>query len=212
LLEAIRALLAITRTNRNRGVIALPAGLAAVVAIVGAGCSDPKPPTPSRTGLSMTATAYADEYAAGEPIRLGVSITNQGSRACQLIAIPDGTLTVVSMTRDGVAVTPAVTSSEYINGFSDFLRKGFRELPPGQSITLSATSWQAGAAGGVQALDTSQMDTSDEAARIFWPVDAPGRYVLGIRYSLPPVDGAPAGLCEVPDAPAQLEFTVRAAP
>jgi hypothetical protein len=188
--------------------------VAVLVATLMAGCTgkkhQPSPtPRPGTAGVSVKITPSKPEYAPGEPVVLTIELTNNEPKACRVSKIPDGAIAVVSLTRDGTAVAPTLSSGDYPDGFASFLRANQAQLAPNVSASLVLRSEENTAVDGRPALDTSTMDGQDGSTLVFWPVDTAGRYALAIRYVPTELTDAAGNACQASGEPASTEFTVR---
>jgi len=148
------------------------------------------------SALSLKLAVSKPQYAPGEPVVLSIAVSNSGAESCRVSRVADGFVSIVSLTRDGVALTPIITSGDYINGFTAFLTSNLVSLAPKASRSLSLASAPAYGADKAMALEAASLDAKDTAALAIWPVDRPGRYEIAIRYIAPPLPGA-ADLCRV---------------
>jgi hypothetical protein len=148
------------------------------------------------------------EYRDGEEVAISIILTNRETRACRMSRGPEGTITILSLTRDGIPIVPSLTTATYIDGFSRSLLATLMPVTPGASRSLLLTSVPDGVTDGRSALPTSELDGNDEATLSFWPVDQPGHYTLTADYLLPPLAGPPTGLCPTFGGPASTSFTV----
>lgn len=179
-----------------------------------AGCTGqkhPPPPTPppGYAGTTVTVKPTKPEYAQGESVVLTIELTNNEPRACRVSRIPDGAITVVSLTRDGLAVAPTLSAGSYPDGFASFLRRNQVQLAPRASTTLQLRAEENTAVDGRPALDTSAMDGQDGSNLVFWPVDAAGKYTVQIRYVPADLPDTPGDACAASGEPASTEFKVK---
>jgi hypothetical protein len=195
---------------RIKAAIALLASLA----LVGAGgCTSCKgKPSPThlsgRTGILVKIVPSKPEYARGEQIVLSVELTSTEANACLVSQVPAGSLTFVSLTRDGNVVSPVLSIGNYIDGFTSYLNANVTSLAPGGAFTMLVKSDESEATGQRQELETSSLNSLDNAELAFWPVDEPGRYTLAVRYALPHLPNASSEVCRASGEPVQTQFTV----
>jgi hypothetical protein len=181
-------------------------------ALLAAACTSPRPkpgPTdpPPRDGIGITITSVKSEYRRGEPIALSVVLTNGRSSACRISRVAEGSVAILSLTRDGNPVAPVLVNGDYLGGFTEFLGANQVPLAPGASITVPWTSDGGTSPGNPAALPTSTMDTLDRALIGYWPVAEPGRYEVSARYT-PSLAGGSADACPGSSQPAQVTFAV----
>lgn len=190
-------------------------GLCLALLFVG-GCtsddSDPDPrPGPVGTGVFLEVTPAEAQFAAGQAVVLRVRLTNTEPSECRVTKVTAGTLSIVSLARDGEVVTPGLGEGTYIDGTASFLRQNLQPLGAGRSITMDLVSAPEPAMDGRSVLETSAAGPLDSAALTYWPVSVPGRYTLLARYTPPPLQDPPGRLCHASGDPAKVEFTVAGA-
>jgi hypothetical protein len=187
-----------------------------VATVVLAGCTGPQP-QPSKTSsqwpagaadVGLTVTPSKASYAKGEPVQLTVVVTNRRSTACRLDRIPDGSLTILALSRDGTAVVPGLTTATFVDGFATFVQGNLVEVAPGASLTQTLVSTPDPTGDDESALPTSTTDVADQGALEYWPVDQPGDYAVSVGYTLaaPPTD--PNAACLASGTAADARFTV----
>jgi hypothetical protein len=192
-------------------------GVAAVsLALMLAGCSVLIAPEPTSTvagpagasDVALTATPSKAAYAQGEPVVLSIQVTNKRGSACRLDKLPAGSLTILSLLRDGVAVVPRLTSTTFIDGFSSFIQGNLVSIAPDASLTQTLTSEPDPTGADGAALAVSTMDLFNQASVAYWSVDQPGHYTISVGYALaaPPGDGSAA--CLASGDPASTTFAV----
>ena len=188
------------------------ASVLAGILVAGTGCtrttSKPKPNSGhGKSGVVMKITPAKPEFAAGEPIVLSIELTNGEEGPCRVSRVPEGALSLVSLTRENEAVAPGFGYGSYIDGMASFLRSNLVPLAPGASLFMEIKSDRDNAMEKRLVLETSTLDALDETALMYWPVDARGRYSLSARY-VPSVPDAPTDLCRASGEPVQVAFTV----
>jgi hypothetical protein len=195
-----------------RGVRALRFGLLIGCMIAMGGCTGgskpaPVPPPAGGSGVKMKLTTSKPEFQPSEAVVLKVELTNVQSTKCAIIRVPEGGFTVLSATRDGSTLVPGLSTGDYIDGMSSFLRANVAQLAPNGSLNYELTSQASGVVNDRPALEVSTLDSSDQANLLFWPLDQPGKYELSARYVPPPLDEAGA-LCRASADPVTVSFTV----
>jgi hypothetical protein len=181
--------------------------------LIASGCTsdkqEPSPvPPPGNAEVTLKITSAKAEFAAGEAVVLRVELTNHRAAACQAFQVPEGSVAVVSLTQDDNAVLPALGSGSYVNGMASYLRQNLVPVAPGGSLAFNMRSDSELAMEKRQVLETSTLDELDQTALLYWPVDAPGRYVLSARYVPPSLSDAPPDVCAASGDPAQVSFAV----
>jgi hypothetical protein len=178
--------------------------LAAVLA-ANAGCTKGKPAT---GGVAVRLSPAKATFAHGEPVTLSLVLDNRTGKACRAGGVPEGVVKVVSLTRDGAAVTAVQSTADYIDGFATFLAANLVPVAPGRSLSLSLTSRPHATDAARTGLESSELDANGQAAVAFWPVDQAGRYTLTVSYLVPPLPGEPGDLCAVAPTAVSASFTV----
>jgi hypothetical protein len=85
-----------------------------IVAATIAWSSSPSQPTwAANDPPALTASTAAASYAPGEPVQLTFTVANRGSSPCRVVGLADGTIQVLSMTRDGAPVTAQLSTTYY---------------------------------------------------------------------------------------------------
>jgi hypothetical protein len=158
--------------------------------------------------VGMRISSSKANYRSDEQIVVSVLLSNLGRKACQIIKVPEGTISILSVTRDEVRIEPVATLRTYIDGFRSFLVSNRVVVAPGASLSLSLVSDHYLETGDRAALSSSTLDESDEASVARWLVDQPGHYTVTARYFIPNMVGSPAGLCSTSSEPVSTSFTV----
>jgi hypothetical protein len=163
---------------------------------------------PDAAGIRVRITPSKSQYSRGEQIVLAVSLTNGTATACRASQVPDGVITLLSLTRDGSPVTPTLVYGRFAEGFANYLTANLVSLAPGASLTVNLVSEDSLVLDDRPGLRISALSVEDEAAIYVWPVGEPGAYTLLARYVLPALPNAPADACRPSTDPAPASFTV----
>ncbi|MGE5828634.1 MAG: hypothetical protein ACM30G_09770 [Micromonosporaceae bacterium] len=147
-------------------------------------------------------------YARGKQIQFSIMLTNGLAGPCQISRLPEGGLTVLSLTRDNVAITPTLVRGTTVAGFANLLRANLVPLGSGATMSVPWASEGGSSPEDRAALRTSTMDDMDQPMLAFWPIGEPGRYELSLRYAPPPLPAGPADACPASADPARATFTV----
>ena len=147
-----------------------------------AGCghqSGPAPQSPTPSPVSVELKAAQPSYPAGTPPQISMVLRNNGSGACALPSVADGSVEVVSVTRDGTAVVGRPGRESFFNGMAAVVARGLRSVAPGDSVSvpLDVGVSQAGSA----AVRTSQQTAVDGGRITSWLLDQPGKYRITAR-------------------------------
>ncbi|MBQ1016676.1 hypothetical protein KBX71_02225 [Micromonospora sp. D93] len=192
------------------GTAALAGGLALLLMGTTVGCrrSRPSPaPTAGTATVGLTVSAAQPSYRVGEQVSLRLKLVNNRDAECHLSRVPDGAVTVMSLTRDGAAVAPTVGGAAYYRDFTAYLVENLVRVPPRGSVELTLGSDPQSPVGA--ALTTSAPDGRGGAAVSWWPVDQPGAYRLVLGYLRAPLRGVPADACAATAEQGTVAFEVR---
>ncbi|PWR07377.1 hypothetical protein DKT68_19305 [Micromonospora acroterricola] len=165
----------------------------------------PSPTAAAPVGLTVAASQPA--YRVGEQINLRLKLVNNRDAGCRLSRVPDGTVTVLSLTRDGEPVAPTVGGAAYYRDFTAYLVENLVPVPPRGSVELTLGSDPQSPIGA--ALTTSAPDGRGGATVTWWPVDQPGAYRLGLGYLRAPLRGVPADPCAATVEQGTVAFEVK---
>jgi hypothetical protein len=185
----------------------LCAALAAASLVAGCGHHAPTPASnPPPVGAELKAARPS--YSLGVKPEITITLRNNSSQACSLPSVPDGSVEVVSVTRDGSAVIGHPGRDSLFNGMAAVVAEGLRSVAPGESISVPLDVEVA--AHGSLVVRTSQQTPVDEGRTTSWPIDQAGKYRITARLvtvndvqrpDLPPE-------CPVAGANATVEFQV----
>jgi hypothetical protein len=184
------------RTGVTVALLVLPATL-------GVACAPPPAVSRRGEGKSGLTLECRSSYARGETVRIDVALQNRSTTPCGMLRMTDGTLTIQSMTRNGVPVVPTTRDGGYMESFQMFVHRHVVAVAPGESVSVpweSATELTPRHAS----LETSVTTWSGMDLKL-WPVDEPGRYELTVSYAAP--RGVPADVCPLADG-ASIGFVV----
>lgn len=141
-----------------------------------------------------------------ESVAFRVFLPNNGTSSCLLTGDSLGVLTIESLTLNGTAVTPTVTTAAFIDGFFSARDKSLISTLGNTWRTLSWKSerypWMT-PANALVSTTTSGFSGGDVAR---YNVGAIGNYVARVRYNHGP--STPAGLCSISSQIATVNFTV----
>jgi hypothetical protein len=164
-------------------------------------------PADAAEPLGLTVSVSAPTVAAGEPITFTATVTNRTGSACPLSTVPDGSLRVVGVTRDGDPVGPHFGAASYLDGYASYLRGNLTDVPAGKSVTLTL---DATAVHGAE-LAVSQPLPSGAGMLSAWSLERPGAYRVSLVYQVSQVPGAPRQPCAGASGRSDVDFTVTAA-
>ncbi|MGQ5264523.1 hypothetical protein ACTWLT_27610 [Micromonospora sp. ZYX-F-536] len=168
--------------------------------------SAPSPKDPAAT-VGLTVGPSQPTYRVGEQISLRLKLVNNRDAECRLSRVPDGAVTVLSLTRDGEPVAPTVGGAAYYRDFTAYLVENLVPVPPRGSVELTFGSDPQSPIGA--ALTTSAPDGHGGAAVTWWPVDQPGAYRLVLGYLRAPLPGVPADACAATAEQGTVAFEVK---
>lgn len=131
--------------------------------------------------LKLTINASKPSYQPGEPVTLRVEVTNHTGVACDLVAAAEGTLEVVSASRDVAAIFPSFTRTSFNDGVRAVIKKSIRHVTSRDKVSFTVT---VPPRRGLAIL-TPLPDNTALAA--LWPLDASGQYELHLAYRVTPL-------------------------
>jgi von Willebrand factor type D domain len=162
--------------------------------------SGPRPDRAVPAGLRLEG-ATAPSFADVEGVALRWKLTTTGA-PCKASALELGTLTITSMTRDGVAITPSLRTAEYEEGLGPVIAAYVAELGAGLALEIATD------ASGM--VSTVSWSPSERHVLARWPLSGPGAYRVSAVYALPPtVPGLPPDACRGASTTAVIEFRVQ---
>jgi len=135
-------------------------------------------------------------------------LANTSTSACEASSLSDGTVTVVSVTRDGVPVGADVAPVHYAEGLGRLVAAKPVQLAAGAELTLSSTS---SAADGNQELMSVGWSPAERNLAARWRLDTPGTYRVSATYALPIGLGTTTPSCRGFTSPATATFTIAVA-
>lgn len=148
------------------------------------------------SGLSLEVAASKEVYQQGEAVRLNLTLTNKSGRACQLSEVPDGTLNVTGVDKDGSAVRPSLSVVTYEDGLAANVLGHLQPTEPGAKAQfVVAGGAVAGQNGDRQGLPTVAYSPAGRNIRSVYPVDTPGEYTASLSYAMPNLPGVPQDVC-----------------
>jgi len=145
-----------------------------------------------RSGAKATLDASFDQasYAAGDEITLTLRLTNAGGGAICVSSMPQGSVTFLSLTRDGEPVATRTTPAYFLAPFDEMLKSGLVPLGAGETAEIALVSEiDEGLVG--RALRTTDADAGRGLA-MFYDVATPGEYELAVAYEY---QGPPSEEC-----------------
>lgn len=169
--------------------VAVPA---AVLALLPAAPASAAPP------VELAVSVPKAQFSPDETVPVSFTVTNRTAAACSLVAVADGTVQVVSVTRDGTPVAPVYGTADYYNGIEDVLRSRLVTAQPGQSASFTAAGLFA----------VVPLPAGDGLASR-WDIAAPGRYEATVTYQAPVLAGVTT--CVGTSATARVSFAIGAA-
>ena len=115
---------------------------------------------------------------------LKLAVRNTTDHECSLPAIPDGSLSITALERDGRPVLPLLGSRNYIDGVGSEIADSLQPIAPGATIEVSIGKPYSGKA----ALDSVNYSMTGPPLESIWLVDTAGHYRLTALYSVPDLD------------------------
>jgi hypothetical protein len=166
------------------------------------------PPQSPAPAVGVELKAAQPSYRVGATPQVNITLRNNGSHPCALPSVADGSVEVVSVTRDGSAVLGRPGRESLFNGMAAVVAQGLRSVAPGESISVPLDVEVS--AHGSPVVRTSQQTAVDDGRLTSWLVDQPGKYRITVRLvtangvqrpDLPP-------LCPLAGSHASAEFQV----
>lgn len=161
--------------------------------------------------VGLAVTMDADHVALGEPVTFTATVTNASGATCALATTPDGSLHISGLTRDGAPVEPDFTHAYYGAGVDQAVRRGLVPAEPGAGVDITLTPHDLGDGTPLLVLPDAEGLPSGDAIVALWPIDAPGRYEVTLRYEALLVDSDPP-VCAGSSGTVTARFTVGGAP
>jgi hypothetical protein len=183
--------------------------LATASIAVGCGHGTVTPPQSSGgSPVSVELKAAQPSYPKGTPPQISIVLRNNSSGPCALPSVADGSVEVLSVTRDGTAVVGRPGREDLFSGMAAVVALGLRSVDAGQSISVPLDVEVS--AHGSPVLSTSQQTSVDEGSVTTWLLDQPGKYritgrlvaVTGVQRTDLPQQ------CAITGTPATVEFQV----
>jgi hypothetical protein len=195
----------------SRTALVLRICVAGVLVLAAAGCkssSSTLTGTVTPTGTIATqATASKPTYAITEPVVANLVITNGTGAAVGLSPMTDGTLSVIALTRNGVAVPSREVRVKFDEDLLTLLRGSIQSVAPGESLSFTWTSSADTVLQG-QSLKTVKYRPGGASTVVIYSVSLPGQYELVVRYALPAEAARPGEVVQNPADPVTVRFTV----
>ncbi len=156
---------------------ALVAGLLTALA----GCSHDEATTPASTPapVGVELQTAQSSYRVGTLPQLTIVLSNNGSAVCALPSIADGSVEVVSVTRDGTAVIGRPGREDHYNGMAAVIADSLRNIAAGESIAVPLDVKIS--AAGSTVVKTSVQTPDDFGRTTSWALDQPGNYQITAR-------------------------------
>jgi hypothetical protein len=119
-----------------------------------------------------------------------------------------GTLTVLSMTRDGVPVVPTTGLSRFIDGFIPAVQDKLTSTAPSAWRLFRWTSELSLRPDAHESLSCIVGGKGGNGYNSWFRVDAAGAYELRVRYGLPPLRTPASELCSLESQAMTVTFTI----
>jgi hypothetical protein len=181
---------------------ALVVSLVTAAVVAACGHHSATPPQAPAPAVGVELKAAQPSYPAGTKPQITITLHNNGSQACALPSVANGSVDVVSVTRDGSAVLGRAGHESLFNGMAAVVAQGLRSVAPGESISVPLDVGIS--AHGSPIVRTSQQTPVDDGRITSWLIDQPGKYRIAARVVA--VNGV-----QRPDLPPQCPLTGSAA-
>jgi hypothetical protein len=144
-----------------------------------------------------------------DDVRLTLSVTNTSTAPCAISSVPNGTVAITAVRRDGQDLAPSLSRSFYVDGIGTAIKAGLRQTPPGSKVdvTLPATRIDDGQDATSVVLRSVSATPDGGGMDALWPIGLPGRYEVMASYALPPLAEATSP-CAGSSAARIVTFTV----
>lgn len=193
------------RVRATRWVLVVAAGVALLgLAVPASAATGPEPP------LQLALSTAKSAYAVGDHVTVAAQVTNRGADRCVLASIPDGSLHITGITRDGIRLDPEPGATHYLDGLDAAIRTSLTAVEPGRGLTVATVAYRPSADGVAMRLASVDGTPAGVGLTATWDVGAPGTYELTALYALPAFAGRPADTCAGPSPVAAVKFTVAA--
>lgn len=145
-----------------------------------ASCIQPQAAAPE-VQLSVMAPAQVTQSV---PLELTLEFKNIGITDANISTMPQGTMVIESLTRDGIAIIPRQSEAYYIDGLMKIIDNSLKGLAPGESLT---TQWTAFMDPVQNAYTIQAVQPGLYGAHPTWlfAINTPGNYSLAIYYQYP---------------------------
>lgn len=159
-----------------------PRRLVAASALALAAClHPPQPPPAASPAVTLTVAPVAPRFSPGEPIELAIELQNAGAVATRVSPIVDGNLRIVSLERDGAAVSATEATISYSTSLRTVLAQSLVALAPGARARATWTTRFDGDQN-LPALQVVHYDPEGVHRVQSYGVGAPGTYTMHVIY------------------------------
>lgn len=158
--------------------------------------------------IGVTLQTKQPRYAAGTTPELTMVLRNNGSGPCALPSAELGSVEILSVKRDGVAVIGRPGREYLYNGMATVVADSLRTVAPDESLTVPLDAELD--SNNKPVLSITRQTESDDGRTTSWTLDQPGRYQVTARIA--PARGVQRSdtppLCQSPSPSATTEFDV----
>jgi hypothetical protein len=152
----------------------------------------------------VTITPTKSSYAAHEEVNLVVIYTNPTAERCCVSTRPDTTFTVISVTKNGYAITPRlVTITSCFQSLSNWIYSSYVPLDPGATVSAKLTAWSD------HVLDTESISSSPGSQDdTLWSLTSGGNYEVKLHAFVPIMIRYPGTPCNIAWDPIAVDFAL----
>jgi len=185
--------------------ITLGLSLLIVTSLMTSGC---KRESAAPQGVVMELVPSKTEYRLDEKIVLTATITNPGNMTCRLMLLPELTVHILAVNRDGNPLVQVWTSRTYLYTFEEFILGNLDQLEPKASKAVNVLGESHAAPGSGVMLDAAPPHPDKSGLIMRWSIDRPGSYTVTARYVQPVGVHLPPNACQASSDPVTSTFTV----
>lgn len=160
-------------------------------------------------GVEMRLTVGKPSFRLDEQIEVSAVLVNQGKNACRISAIPDVTVHILAISKNGVEITPLQSIRTFIDSFDQFIIKTLVTLEPNMPLTTRIVSYRTEQDRRSLILASAASVSNQNGVIHLWFLDGSGTYTITADYRLPATVSLPSDMCQIAQGSATTTFTMR---